>query len=231
MRFGGVGFGRRSPRTVATLVVLSSTVAGITAASAASGFRDEGVLRGVNAAQHTLMVQGTDGDPALRGRTVTIHLVSSSRVERDGARSSIRSLRPGDGVVVQGKRDPRGGLVASTVDATSPPRPDAPAAAVPANCVSYYPCTPGFPPATASGTLTITISNYVFDPPVNVVPAGTLVTVRNTDGASHTFSGDHLDSGSLAKGGSFTVEFTTPGTYRFFCAIHPFMNGVLDVVP
>jgi len=223
--------GGPSPRVIALVVVLLGSVASVTAASATAGFDDQGVVRGVNAAQHTLTVQGTGGDPALRGRTVSIRLTSSSRVQRDGARSTIRSLRPGDGVVVQGRRDSRGRLLATTVDATSPPRPDGPAAAVPASCVSYYPCTPGLPPSTASGAVTITISNYVFDPPVSVIPAGTLVTVRNTDATSHTFSGNHLDSGSLESGGSFTVEFTTPGTYRFYCAIHPFMNGVLDVQP
>jgi plastocyanin len=85
------------------------------------------------------------------------------------------------------------------------------------------------PPTTAGPAVSITISNYTFSPPVAVIPAGSIVTVRNTDPAAHTFSGNHLDSGSLGTGGSFTVEFTTPGTYRFFCAIHPFMNGVIEV--
>jgi plastocyanin len=222
---------RRSPRLVAMLVVIVASIGSVTAAAAASGFRGEGVLRSVDTSAHTLTVRDTGGDPGLRGRTLTIHLVRASRLRRDGAKASIGSLRSGDGVVVQGRRDSRGRFVAASVDATSPPRPDGPAAAVPSSCVSYYPCAPALPPSTAAGALTIRISNYVFDPPASVVPAGTLVTVRNSDAVAHTFSGNHLDSGSLAQGDSFTVDFTTPGTYRFFCAVHPFMNGVIDVEP
>ena len=97
------------------------------------------------------------------------------------------------------------------------------------SCVYYYGCTPALPPYTGGPALTITISIFTFDPPVAVVPVGSIVTVRNTDPAPHTFSGNHLDSGNLGAGASFTAEFTAPGTYRFFCAIHPFMNGVLEV--
>lgn len=41
------------------------------------------------------------------------------------------------------------------------------------------------------------------------------------------FAGRRSDCSGTGK--SFAVEFTTPGTYRFFCSIHPFMTGVLDV--
>lgn len=219
---------RSMRRAVTAAVVLLSTAGSVTFAQAAPAFNDRGILQSTTTPGHALTVKDTQGDPALRGHTVTIYLTRSTRITRDGARSTTGALRVGDRVVSTGHRDARGRLVASQVDATSPPRPDGPAVAAAGTCV-YYSCTPSMPPATATGSLTITISNYTFDPPVSVIAPGTLVTVRNTDGVAHTFSGSHLDSGSLGDGASFTVEFTTPGSYRFFCAIHPEMNGVIDV--
>jgi len=214
-------------RLVATGVLLASFAGPALAASAAGGFRVEGILGATNPQRQMLTVTEYAGN-GTRGRPVPIHLLSSTRIERDGKQVSLRSLRDGERVVVAGRRDAHRRLIATTVDATSPPRPDGPAVAVPGECF-YYQCTPGAPPVTATGTMTITISNYTFDPPASIIPTGTVVTVRNTDSVAHTFSGDHLDSGALNSGAPFTVEFTTPGTYRFFCAIHPFMNGVIEV--
>jgi plastocyanin len=218
-------------RRAAPVVVMATLAAWAPAASAKApaSFHDRGILRSVSSARHTLIVHDTNGDPTLRGRDVTLSVTSSTKVSRDGHPVALGALQPGDGLTTTGRIDGRRHLVATVVQATSPPQPDAPSAAVGSTCVSYYTCTPALPAATGGPALTITISNFTFDPPAAVIPVGSLVTVRNTDPAPHTFSGNHLDSGSLATGGSFTVEFTTAGSYRFFCAIHPFMNGVLDV--
>jgi hypothetical protein len=197
-------------------------------AAAGSAFQATGILR--DSAGRVLSVYDTEGDAALHGKTVTVYLTSSTRVTRDGRRTSAGALQNGDRLSASGRRDRRGRLVASVVDAKSPPRPDGPALSQPQTCTYYYLCVPPLPPPTnGSGRLAITISNYVFDPPVSVVPVGTIVTVRNSDGVAHTFSGNNLDSGPLSGTATFSVEFTTRGTYRFFCAYHPFMNGVLEV--
>ena len=214
------------PAAIAALAV--GLLAPVTAAGAASTFHDRGTVRGTPTST-SLRVLDTGGDAALHGRTLTIYLTRTTKITRDGAKATMRDVGDGDGVVTTGSRDKHGRLVATSVAATSPPQPDGPALAAPKECVYYGACTPALPPATGTDAVTITISNFVFDPPVSVVPVGTLVTVRNTDGFNHTFSGNHLESGALGQNQSFTVEFTTPGTYRFFCAIHPFMTGTLDV--
>lgn len=215
------------PAAMAALGV--SLLVPVVPAGAASTFHDRGTVRDTPSSS-SLRVLDTGGDAALHGKTLTVYVTRSTKITRDGAKATLHDIGDGDGVVTTGSRDKHGRLVASSVAATSPPKPDGPAVAGPSECVNYYgPCTPTLPPPTGSSPLTITISNYVFDPPVSVVPVGTLVTVRNTDGVGHTFSGNHLESGTLGQNQSFTVEFTTPGTYRFFCAIHPFMTGTLDV--
>jgi hypothetical protein len=201
-----------------------------TLATANAGFSGQGTLQFVDNSARSLAVYDTNGDRQLRGHSVTFYATRSTKITRDGQASSLGALQEGDGISASGLRDRHGRMIASQVAATSPPRPDGPPARAPGGCLGYYlPCTPTLPPPTAGPALTITISNYVFDPPVAVVPAGTLVTVKNTDAVPHTFSGNHLDSGILDNGNSFTVEFTTPGTYRFYCAIHTYMNGVLEV--
>jgi plastocyanin len=226
----------RSPRltsgrrpVVAALALLLLAGYPEISASAASSFHDRGTLQSTQSAANSITVYDTGGDPSLRGRAVTIYLTPSTNVQRDGKKATLVDLGGGDGINASGHHDKRGRLVASSVDATSPPRPDGPAVSAPGSCPYYLPCTPTLPPSTGGPKLTITISNYTFNPPVSVIPVGTLVTDNNTDSAAHTFSGNHLDSGTLGTGRGYTVEFTTPGTYRFFCAIHPFMTGAVDV--
>jgi plastocyanin len=193
-------------------------------------FHAQGILSQVDRTHRALTIDDTDGDVQLRGHDVTTYLQPATTIRRDGAAAPLSALAAGDRVTVTGSYDRHGRLQAATAMATSPPRPDEPGASVAPSCLPYYgACTPALPPATGGPTATITISNFVFDPPVAVLPAGTVVTVRNDDGFAHTFSANHLDSGDIPGGGSFTVAFTTPGVYRFFCAIHPFMNGVIEV--
>ncbi len=73
----------------------------------------------------------------------------------------------------------------------------------------------------------ITIEGFAFDGPESV-PAGTAITVTNLDGAPHTltFRQAGIDTGTLDGGASATVTAPTePGTYDFFCTIHPSMEG------
>ena len=64
------------------------------------------------------------------------------------------------------------------------------------------------------------------------VAAGAVVQVSNADAAAHTLTAEDgaFDTGSVGTG--TTVSFTapaTPGTYEFFCEIHPSMTGSLVV--
>ncbi len=93
------------------------------------------------------------------------------------------------------------------------------------------------PPATVAGgapvapAAAIDIADFSFGQP-RTVGVGGAVEVTNADDTAHTLTADGgaFDTGAV-DGGS-TVSFTapgTPGTYDFFCAIHPSMTGSLVV--
>ncbi len=64
-------------------------------------------------------------------------------------------------------------------------------------------------------------------PTLNVGP-GFLGTSQDGDKVGKNGS---FNSGFLAPGQSFTLTFTDPGVYPYFCHIHPGMNGVVVVDP
>lgn len=79
----------------------------------------------------------------------------------------------------------------------------------------------------AAPTAAISIEGFAFDGPQSV-PAGTAITVTNLDSAPHTLTFRSVDigTGNLNQGQSATVTAPTePGTYDFFCEIHPSMEG------
>jgi plastocyanin len=83
------------------------------------------------------------------------------------------------------------------------------------------------PPAAAEKQ--VTIDNFAFSPATLTVPAGTRVTWLNRDDVPHTATSTAkpraFDSGTLDTDDKFTHEFKTPGTYEYFCAVHPKMTG------
>jgi plastocyanin len=100
-----------------------------------------------------------------------------------------------------------------------------------AGCVSDRPTTaPDLPPTGVQ----VTIENFAVQPAQLTVPAGTPVTWTNRDDVSHTVTADDgstFGSGAFGRGGSFTFTAGAPGTYTYFCQIHPFMKGTLTVTP
>ncbi|MEJ0074412.1 MAG: cupredoxin family copper-binding protein [Alphaproteobacteria bacterium] len=78
---------------------------------------------------------------------------------------------------------------------------------------------------------TVKIDNFTFDPPRLTVKAGTTVTWYNEDDIPHTVaaSGKQFRSKTLDTDGKFTFTFTTPGSYEYFCSLHPHMTGVIVV--
>jgi plastocyanin len=87
-------------------------------------------------------------------------------------------------------------------------------------------------PLAAAGTQ-IAIKNYAFSPAAVTVSAGTKVTWTNDDTAPHTVTVSSgpvkFSSPTLQKGDSFTYTFTTPGTYTYYCAVHPDMTAKVVV--
>jgi plastocyanin len=86
--------------------------------------------------------------------------------------------------------------------------------------------------ATAQDSVTIDIVDFAFSGGSITVEAGTTVTWVNQGAANHTAtaSDGSFDTGTIAPGGSGSVTFNTPGTYSYFCAIHPDMTGTITVV-
>jgi plastocyanin len=75
----------------------------------------------------------------------------------------------------------------------------------------------------------VAIKNFAFGPAAQTVKVGQKVTWTNDDDAPHTVTGGELDSGTLAKGASFSFTPTKAGTISYICAIHPSMKGTLTV--
>ena len=82
-----------------------------------------------------------------------------------------------------------------------------------------------------AATQTVTISDFAFSPATVTITAGDTVTWTNADPVVHTATSTTgaFDSGDIAQGESFSVTFTTPGTYDYFCTPHPTMTGQIVV--
>lgn len=77
----------------------------------------------------------------------------------------------------------------------------------------------------------VAITQSRFDPTAITVPIGTTVSFQNTDPFAHTVTardGD-FDSGRLEQDQTFTVQFSAPGTFAYFCEIHPTMRAEVTV--
>jgi amicyanin len=77
----------------------------------------------------------------------------------------------------------------------------------------------------------VKIDNFTFNPPRLTVKAGTTVTWENEDDIPHTATATKMQFKSkvLDTGQTFSFTFTTPGTYEYFCALHPHMTGTIVV--
>ena len=82
-----------------------------------------------------------------------------------------------------------------------------------------------------AASIDIVSVSEAFAPAATTVAVGEEVTWVNTDGVAHTTTADDgaWDSGSLASSEEFTFVADEPGTYAYFCAIHPSMTGELVV--
>jgi amicyanin len=78
----------------------------------------------------------------------------------------------------------------------------------------------------------VNIFNYKFDPEKLTIVAGTTVTWTNKDEIPHTVASSDKSfkgSGGLDTGESYSYTFDKPGTYKYYCTLHPFMTGVVVV--
>jgi amicyanin len=88
-----------------------------------------------------------------------------------------------------------------------------------------------FSASASAADATVKIDNFTFDPPRLTVKAGTSVTWYNEDDIPHTVvaSGKAFRSKTLDTEDKYAFTFTTPGTYEYFCSLHPHMTGTIVV--
>ncbi len=77
----------------------------------------------------------------------------------------------------------------------------------------------------------VVIQGNAFTPDTLNVKVGTKVTWTNNDSYTHTVTSNDgvFDSGKLAGNQSFSFTFTKPGTYKYYCVVHPFMTAKVVV--
>jgi plastocyanin len=78
---------------------------------------------------------------------------------------------------------------------------------------------------------TIEIKDHLFAPENVTVAVGTKVTWINHDQDPHTVvdRSKKFNSGAMDTNDSFSYTFTEPGTYKYFCTLHPMMVGKIIV--
>jgi len=93
-------------------------------------------------------------------------------------------------------------------------------------------------PRAAGNTVTdapsgpkVGIDNFNFSPKSLSVSVGTTVTWTNHDDVPHTVTSRDktFSSQAIDTDGTFSFIFAKPGTYAYFCAIHPIMTAEIVV--
>jgi plastocyanin len=78
----------------------------------------------------------------------------------------------------------------------------------------------------------VEIVNFAYDPEPVRVQTGGKVIWQNMDSVPHTATADDgsFDTGTIEQGKIKSETFKEPGTYTYFCEIHPTMHGTVEVV-
>jgi len=86
--------------------------------------------------------------------------------------------------------------------------------------------------ATAAATAPqVSVEQAMFGPATLTIHVGATVTWVNRDSDLYTVTSTQglFASPGLDSGDNFSYRFTTPGTYPYFCALHPHMKGTILV--
>ena len=86
-------------------------------------------------------------------------------------------------------------------------------------------------PTPTPSPVEVKIDNFSFGPQSISVPAGTKVTWKNRDDIPHTVVSTEgvFKSRVLDTDETFSFTFDKPGTYPYFCSVHPKMTGTVVV--
>jgi plastocyanin len=85
--------------------------------------------------------------------------------------------------------------------------------------------------ADQMGPVAVKIDNFSFGPQTLTVAPGTTVTWTNNDDVPHTVVSDDkvFKSKALDTDDKFSYTFDKPGTYNYFCSVHPKMTAKVVV--
>lgn len=88
------------------------------------------------------------------------------------------------------------------------------------------------PSGEAERSAKVEIVEFTYGPDPVTVQAGGKVIWLNQDTAPHTATADDgsFDTGVLERGKLKSETFKQPGTFTYFCEIHPTMHGTVKVV-
>lgn len=88
------------------------------------------------------------------------------------------------------------------------------------------------PSGEAARAEKVSIVEFTYAPDPVVVQAGGKVTWQNEDAAPHTATADDdsWDTGTIEQGKVGSETFKDPGTFAYYCEIHPTMRGTVEVV-
>jgi amicyanin len=87
------------------------------------------------------------------------------------------------------------------------------------------------PAGAQNAPVAVGIDNFTFNPQTLTVKAGATVTWTNKDDIPHTVAAVNrqFKSKALDTDDGYSFTFTTPGTYAYFCSLHPHMTGTIVV--
>jgi plastocyanin len=77
--------------------------------------------------------------------------------------------------------------------------------------------------STDPGAVKVTVVDFAFQPTDVTAKTGQVIAFSNTGAVSHTATLDNggCATGTISAGKSDGLVFTTAGTYKFHCSIHP----------
>jgi plastocyanin len=196
------------------------------------------VTHTVDMDQHAMRLTFTRGNGALTVQAPTSRNVAPPGyyllflVNSQGVPSVAKIIHVGD-------QQPA--MPTSTATPTATPTSTATPTATPTStatqtATSTATATPTWTPVgtnTPTSAPAVSIVDFGFQPANVTIYLGDLVRWTNTSAATiHTATSDAAawDSGNLASGQSFSVLFSTPGTYLYHCAIHPSMTASITVL-
>jgi plastocyanin len=88
-------------------------------------------------------------------------------------------------------------------------------------------------PPLLPAVATVHIKDFKYHPPALTIHVGDRVTFVNDDDEAHTVTATDksFDSEGLDTAGTWQHVFTKPGTYHYFCELHPYMKATIVVMP